>query len=135
MQQHGNNYSKWEEGNTLSLDSLRRMLKEKYSKYNVDLEKHVISRMKDLVLDTFFSWKKNLNPNNRKHCFELFGYDFLIDEDIRTWLLEVIDISLGQKSLQSLFFKGQYESLSGHSKQFHQRASSKDVRRHVRNCT
>lgn len=31
----------------------------------------------------------NLNPNKRKHCFELFGYDFLIDDDFRVWLLEV----------------------------------------------
>jgi hypothetical protein len=30
-----------------------------------------------------------LNPNNRKDCFELFGFDFLIDEDFRVWLIEV----------------------------------------------
>lgn len=30
-----------------------------------------------------------MNPNRRKHCFELFGYDFLIDEDFRVWLIEV----------------------------------------------
>lgn len=26
---------------------------------------------------------------SRPHTFELFGFDFLIDEDFRTWLLEV----------------------------------------------
>ena len=25
----------------------------------------------------------------RKHCFELFGYDFIIDEDFNTWMIEV----------------------------------------------
>jgi hypothetical protein len=30
-----------------------------------------------------------MNPNHRKNHFELFGYDFLIDEDFRTWLVEV----------------------------------------------
>ena len=30
-----------------------------------------------------------MNPNKRKNIFELFGYDFLIDEDLRTWLIEV----------------------------------------------
>ena len=46
-------------------------------------------RIKDLIIDTFLSVKNQLNPNKRKHCFELFGYDFLIDEDFRVWLIEV----------------------------------------------
>ena len=25
----------------------------------------------------------------RKHCFELFGYDFIIDEDLNAWMIEV----------------------------------------------
>ena len=33
--------------------------------------------------------KTALNANSREHCFELFGYDFLVDEDMRVWLLEV----------------------------------------------
>ncbi len=30
-----------------------------------------------------------MNPNNRSNCFELFGFDFLLDEDFRVWLIEV----------------------------------------------
>jgi hypothetical protein len=30
-----------------------------------------------------------LNPNKRKNVFEVFGYDFLIDEDFRLWLIEI----------------------------------------------
>jgi Tubulin-tyrosine ligase family len=30
-----------------------------------------------------------LNPNRRKHCYELLGYDFLIDEDFRLWMIEI----------------------------------------------
>ena len=30
-----------------------------------------------------------MNPNNRKNVFELFGFDFLLDEDFRIWLIEV----------------------------------------------
>ncbi len=46
-------------------------------------------RIKDLIIDTFLAVKNQLNPNYRKNCFELFGYDFLIDEDFRVWLIEV----------------------------------------------
>jgi len=33
--------------------------------------------------------RKKLNPKNREHCFELFGYDFIIDEEYKVWLIEV----------------------------------------------
>ena len=45
--------------------------------------------MKDLIIDCFLSVKHKMNPNRRKRCFELFGFDFLIDEDFRVWLIEV----------------------------------------------
>lgn len=41
------------------------------------------------MLDVYHSTRKTLNPHNRKNCFELFGFDFLIDEDFRVWLIEV----------------------------------------------
>ena len=45
--------------------------------------------MKDIIIYSILSAKNYLNPNNRQNCFELFGYDFLIDEDYRIWLLEI----------------------------------------------
>ena len=41
------------------------------------------------MLDVYQSTRKTLNPHKRKNCFELFGFDFLIDEDFRVWLIEV----------------------------------------------
>ena len=46
-------------------------------------------RIHDIIIDTFLSVRKQLNPSNRKDCFELFGFDFLSDEDMRVWLVEV----------------------------------------------
>jgi hypothetical protein len=33
--------------------------------------------------------RKQIDPFKRKHCFELFGYDFILDEDFNQWLIEV----------------------------------------------
>ena len=53
------------------------------------MREHFIPRMKDLIIDSINSVKTQLNPNKRKNVFELFGYDFLIDEDFRLWLIEI----------------------------------------------
>lgn len=45
--------------------------------------------MKDIAIDCYLSAKNTLNPNKRRNSFELFGFDFMIDEDFRVWLIEV----------------------------------------------
>lgn len=45
--------------------------------------------MKDIAIDTIISVKSELNKKQRRFCYELLGYDYLIDEDFRLWLLEV----------------------------------------------
>lgn len=70
-------------------DVFQKYLDEIYPQYNVSIKEHLLPRMKDIVIDTILATKKSLNFYGRRHCFELLGYDFLIDEDFRTWLLEV----------------------------------------------
>lgn len=38
---------------------------------------------------TMNSVKNKINKNNRSNCFELFGYDFMIDNQFKVWLIEV----------------------------------------------
>ena len=30
-----------------------------------------------------------MDPHRRQHSFEIFGYDFMLDEDLRPWMIEV----------------------------------------------
>lgn len=46
-------------------------------------------RMKDIIIDSFMSQRRKLNPNHRRNCFELYGFDFIVDEEYRIWLLEI----------------------------------------------
>ncbi len=45
-------------------------------------------RIKDMCIDTFLSVRHEMNPQRRSNVFELFGFDFLLDEDCRVWLIE-----------------------------------------------
>jgi hypothetical protein len=37
----------------------------------------------------FSSVNKKINQNHRKFCFEIFGLDFIIDEELKVWLIEI----------------------------------------------
>ncbi len=45
--------------------------------------------MHEVIIKTFQAVRKQIDPFKRKHCFELFGYDFILDEDFNLWLIEV----------------------------------------------
>jgi len=48
-------------------------------------------KLKRIIEITAFSANKKLNKKNAKHCFEILGYDFIIDCNFDVWLLEVND--------------------------------------------
>jgi hypothetical protein len=45
--------------------------------------------MKELMWMTFQSVKRKINFEDRKFCFEIFGFDFIMDESHQVWLIEV----------------------------------------------
>ena len=54
-----------------------------------DFLKEVLPKMKGLASDSIKAVSRKMDPN-RRHCsFEIFGYDFMIDEDMKPWLIEV----------------------------------------------
>jgi hypothetical protein len=89
LQQYGNKYGAFEDGNTVSFGRFANYLKEKHADKKINFETDLLSRMKDLMIDTYLATKNELNPHKRQNCFEFLGYDFLIDEDFRVWLIEV----------------------------------------------
>jgi tubulin--tyrosine ligase len=46
-------------------------------------------RMERLVTDTFRAVYNLIDPKRNKNGFEIFGYDFMIDENFKVYLIEV----------------------------------------------
>lgn len=45
-------------------------------------------RIERLVTDTFRAVHKKIDPNRHQNSFEIFGYDFMIDQDFNIYLIE-----------------------------------------------
>jgi len=48
-----------------------------------------LKKVYNLIKITFFSVKHSINSNRRKNCFEIFGFDFILDANLQAYLLEV----------------------------------------------
>ena len=45
--------------------------------------------MKEIIKHSLLSVRRKINQNNIQNCFELFGYDFIMDDDFNLWLIEI----------------------------------------------
>eukprot|EP00397_Hematodinium_sp_SG-2012_P012824 GEMP01013006.1.p1 GENE.GEMP01013006.1~~GEMP01013006.1.p1 ORF type:complete len:657 (+),score=120.69 GEMP01013006.1:247-2217(+) len=86
VQKNGANYGKFESANKLNLDEFQRYISS--AGYNVSVEKDIVPQIKDRMRDCILAAYRRLNPNNLT-CFEVFGFDFMIDDSFSVWLIEV----------------------------------------------
>jgi hypothetical protein len=47
-----------------------------------------MAQIRETIRKAFDSTYDILNPNSREHSFELFGFDFMVDEKFKVWMLE-----------------------------------------------
>ncbi|KAL4506836.1 hypothetical protein ABPG72_001257 [Tetrahymena utriculariae] len=90
VQKYAKNYGEFEDGNILSLEQFDQFIKQAGSTYDgLDLFGKIVPTIREICLITLASAKKKLNSQDRRYCFEMYGFDFFIDEDYKVWLIEV----------------------------------------------
>lgn len=89
IQKNSNSYGKYEDGNKLSYKEFQKHFDFHCPEAKIDFQKRIYPQMKKLATDTIKATYQRIDPNRNLHSFELFGYDFMIDENQKVWLIEV----------------------------------------------
>ena len=87
VQKHNSNFSKEEIGNEISFEEFQNFLNNQKNKIN--FHKDIFPKICNIIEITGFSVKTRINLTNKRNCFEIFGYDFMIDSNYNPFLIEV----------------------------------------------
>ncbi len=87
VQKYNANFSKIEIGNEIPFKSFQNELDK--NKTGKNFYKDIYPKIIRIVRLTGGAAKKKINLLSRKYCFEIFGYDFILDENFQPYLLEI----------------------------------------------
>jgi len=90
VQKHSQNFEKYEFGNEVSFADFQKALNV-LTNGAIDINRDIVPKMKKIIEITLFSVGKRLNRRNSRYCYEILGYDFIIDNNFDVFLLEIND--------------------------------------------
>ena len=88
LQKYNKNFSKYETGNEISFNIFQQYLNTLGEK-SFNFRELIIPKFKKIIELTTKSSKNLINKKEKNYCFELFGYDFMMDEDKNVYLIEI----------------------------------------------
>ena len=87
FQKKSSSFERYEYGNEISYEKFKLFLKEEG--FPPDKFNEMIEEMKFLIKISFKAVSKKIYKTKDVLCFELFGYDFIIDNEFKPWILEI----------------------------------------------
>jgi len=87
IQKYNSDFSKIEIGNEISFKDFQKDLDLR--KIKIDFRKNIYPKIVRIVRITAGAAKPKFNMMKTKNCFEIFGYDFMIDEKFNPFLIEI----------------------------------------------
>ena len=87
LQKYNKSFSKFEKSNEISFKSFQDFINSQENSFNFYEE--IFPKFIEIVKHSMLCAKNKINLNNRNFCFEIFGYDFMMDEDKNVYLIEI----------------------------------------------
>ena len=91
FQKYNENFQKYEKGNEVPFYEFQKFIDENYPDKNYKLKINLYSQIKEIVSISMKSVKEQIHKNGNNYQFEIFGYDFMLDENFNLFLIEVND--------------------------------------------
>ena len=88
VQKKSDDYGKFEKANKMSYLDFQRYL-DSHHPQKVNFATDILAQIRKIVKDTIQAVYLKIDINKRAHSFEVFGYDFILDNNLKPWLLEV----------------------------------------------
>ena len=86
LQKYNKSFAKYEKGNEISFQTFQEFINENNG---FNFREEIFPKFTEIVKLTALSVKNKINLNNSNYCFEIFGYDFMMDEEKNVYLIEI----------------------------------------------
>ncbi|XP_072623242.1 tubulin--tyrosine ligase isoform X1 [Vulpes vulpes] len=87
QKEYSKNYGKYEEGNEMFFEEFNQYL---ISALNITLESSILLQIKHIIRSCLMSVEPAISTRYLPYqSFQLFGFDFMVDETLKVWLIEV----------------------------------------------